>query len=389
MNRGHRLILGALALLASAPLEAGAQAYYPYGQGWGGGGFGGWSSTPGGDIARGMGAFAAGAGTYNLDTAQANSINANTLMGINQYMYLSSMEAGQIERMRYARHKMIVDKSVESAEKIAQQIRDNPTEADVDNGAALNAVLDQLSHPSILNGSSLRMANAKIPAKLVRAIPFRDNTDAVTIALDQLTDEKSWPIELRDPAFEAERKAYIRAVDEALAEDKNGDLSEASIRKVRESIAALNRRIGQVIPASRQPDHLHATQYVKGLAGFSRMLEKANVDEVLRELENINDTTVGNLVAFMHTYNLRFGSATTPAQRNAYREVYPALVGARDRLLGRPGGDAPPTSPGNVSPAPPTALFHGIDDKHLHVNPNATTASPGGDASKGALSPNR
>ena len=93
MLRGHRLlILGALAFLALPAGEARSQ-YYPYGRGWGGGGFGGWGSTVGGDVARGMGAFAAGAGTYNIETAQANSIDANTLASINQYMYLSSLEA--------------------------------------------------------------------------------------------------------------------------------------------------------------------------------------------------------------------------------------------------------------------------------------------------------
>src|SRR5205807_698034 len=138
-------------------------------------------------------------------------------------------EAGARERALMARRKALVDKSQRSAEQIAQQIRDNPSEADIDSGAGLNAILDQLSHPSILNGSSLRMANAKIDAKLVRKIPFRDNTDAVTIALDQLTDDKSWPLPLRDPAFDAERKAYIKAVDDALAEDKEGDLTPASI----------------------------------------------------------------------------------------------------------------------------------------------------------------
>ncbi len=377
MVRGHRLILGALALLASAAPAAKAQYYTPYGNGWGGGGFGGWGgggATAGGDIARGMGAFAAGAGTYNLETAQANSINANTLYGINQYMYLSSMEAGAIERMRYAKRKAIVDKSVASAEKIAEQVRDNPTEADIDSGVALNAILDQLGHPSILGGSALRMANAKIGSKLVRKIPFKDNTDAVTIALDQLTDEKSWPRELRDPAFDAERKAYIKAVDEALAEDKEGDLSAASVRKVRSAIADLSKRVGEVIPASRQPDHLNATKYIKGLAGFSRMLDKSNFDQVLAELEKIDETSVGNLVAFMHAYNLRFGAATTPAQRDAYhRELYPVLVASRNKLLGPPGDAPPPGVPADITPAHPTQLFQGIEDKHLHAVPAPPT----------------
>ena len=72
------------------------------------------------------------------------------------------------------------------------------------------------------------------------------------------------------------------------------------------------------------------------LAAFSKMLEKANVEAVLAELEKIDETTMGNLIAFMHTYNLRFGQATTPHQRDAYRELSPVMVATRDKLLGKP-----------------------------------------------------
>ena len=37
-----------------------------------------------------MGVYAAGAGAYNVQTAQARSINANTAMRYNEYMYLST-----------------------------------------------------------------------------------------------------------------------------------------------------------------------------------------------------------------------------------------------------------------------------------------------------------
>ncbi len=372
MLRGHRLlILGAAAFLALPALEAKSQ-YYPYGQGWGGGGFGGWGGgdTIQGSVARGMGAFAAGAGVYNLDTAQANSINANTLASINQYMYLSSMEAGRIERLHYAKRKALADKNQEAIAQIAEQIRTNPTEADIDDGAALNAILEQLSHPSILDGSSLRMANAKIDAKLIRKVPFRDNTDAVTITLDQLTDEKAWPLVLRGHDFDVERKAYIKAVDEALAQDKEGDLTADTIAKVRGAVAALAKRVAEVIPSTRQPDHLQATGYVKGLAGFSKMLEKANVEAILADLEKVEDTTAGNLIAFMHTYNLRFGPATTPDQRRAYGQLYGVMRATRDKLLGRPGEQPIARGTGDPEAVPPGQIFQGIDDKHLHAAPN-------------------
>ena len=42
---------------------------------------------------------------------------------------------------------------------------------------------------------------------------------------------------------------------------------------------------------------------------------------------------MGNLLAFMHTFNLRFGPATTPRQRQVYTELYPVLDQTRDRIL--------------------------------------------------------
>jgi hypothetical protein len=377
MNRGHGLILGAMALLCLPTLEAQAQYFYPYGTGYGGYGFDGWGATVYGDVARGMGAFAAGEGVYNYDTAVAASIDANTIMGINQYLYLSQQESNLREHELMARRQALVNKSAMTAQAIAARIRDNPTDADIDNGSALNAILDQLSEPRILNSSNLRMANAKIDSKLIRATPFRNATDAITITLDNLTDEKSWPLVLRDPKFDAERQAYIKAVDEALEEDKNGDISPATINKVRQAIANLYQRVADTIPRTRQPDHLQAMNYLKGLAGFSKMLERPNVEKVISELEKIETTTVGNLIAFMHSYNLRFGPAETPTQKEAYHQLYPIFVATRDKMIGRPvapNAAPPPPAPGSATTPPsrpPTEIFHGMDPKYLHPTPGA------------------
>ena len=74
--------------------------YYPGGYGgWGGWGGGG---TVAGDTARGLGAFAAGAGQYNLDSAQAASINTDTVMRWNNYVWANSVAAAQRERAKLA-----------------------------------------------------------------------------------------------------------------------------------------------------------------------------------------------------------------------------------------------------------------------------------------------
>ena len=78
-----------LAVMLAVPgTSTHAQYHYPGGYGsYGWGGWGGAGSTVAGSTAYGMGNFAAGAGAYNEQTAQARSMNANTAMQVNNYMY--------------------------------------------------------------------------------------------------------------------------------------------------------------------------------------------------------------------------------------------------------------------------------------------------------------
>ena len=80
MHQSFRSALGLMILLALAAGEARAQFYGGYGGYGGWGGWGGGGSTLLGDFARGAGYYAIGAGVYNLDSAQAASINADTIM---------------------------------------------------------------------------------------------------------------------------------------------------------------------------------------------------------------------------------------------------------------------------------------------------------------------
>jgi hypothetical protein len=372
MLRSIRLVLGGLMILAAAGGEARSQYYYPYGYGYDGYGFGGWGQTPQGSIAQGLGVYAAGVGVYKYDRAVANSINEDTIVRFNQYLYDSMLES----RRRYNREhaaKLKMDDSQYQAR--AARIRDNPSKEDIDSGDALNAILDQMADPKVLQGSSLRLANATVSPQAIREIPFRDETDAITLSLDEMTDPKNWPLPLRADTFTPEREAYQKAVDEALEEDKDGSLKPETIARVRNAVAALYRKVGETIPKTQQPEYSLSMNYLKGLAGLSRMLEKPNVEAILGELEKVQSTTVGNLVAFMHSYNLRFAPATTPKQRAIYRDLMPSMVESRDKILGKPGDTN--ANAGNPPPRPvenPTALFHGLDA--IHLNPPANPGRP-------------
>lgn len=188
-----------------------------------------------------------------------------------------------------------------------------------------------------------------------------------------MTDPEDWPLPLRSDAFKPEREAYQKAVDDALEEDKDGgSLKPETIAKVRDSVARLYRKVADTIPKTKQPDHLQAIKYLKGLAGMSKMLEKPNVEKLLSELEKVKTTSVGNLVGFMHAYNLRFAPATTAKQRAVYHDLYPVMIASRNKLTGQPGDNNQPVANNTPPPAPkdPTAIFHGLPDTHLNSGTN-------------------
>jgi hypothetical protein len=363
MLPSSRLVAGTVLALAVAAGEARAQYYpYYYPRGYGGYGWGGWGGTVQGDIARGLGYYAVGAGAYNRQTAVANAINADTVMRWNQYMFLSQMEANRRERETLARRQK---RDSMTGELLYQRFRDNPTDGDVEHGDALNVILDQLTDPAKIHSSALRLADAKLSGDAVDDIPFVHASDAVSLSLHQLTNSDGWPIGLRGEEFAAARKAYQDAVAKVLEEDEKGDLSAGTVQAVRDAAAGLRAKL-EASPPKDRDEYIEAENYVKTLTGLARMLDKPNVDKILAELEKVRSTTVGNLLGFMHTYNLRFGVAETPRQRAVYHELYPVLAATRDKIV--QGGGTGDTAVARG--AKPTDFFSGMHLDDLTGKPS-------------------
>ena len=95
--------------------------YYPYG--YGGYGWGGWGGTVQGDIARGLGYFNMGAGIYNRETAQARSINTDTAMRWNEYVYRSQQEG---TREYYARRDANLARDRDAYNTFTKRMQDQP-----------------------------------------------------------------------------------------------------------------------------------------------------------------------------------------------------------------------------------------------------------------------
>ncbi len=117
-----------LAAVVTAAREARAQYGYGYARGYGGYGWGGWGSTPGSSMARGLGMLNMGRGMYNVSTAQAASINTNTVMRFNQAMY-NAHAAGA--RRHAAGLKKSHEEEVKDYSAIQDRLRNRPNERDV------------------------------------------------------------------------------------------------------------------------------------------------------------------------------------------------------------------------------------------------------------------
>jgi hypothetical protein len=353
-----------LAALVFALAAQGGLAHAQYGYIYPGGygGWGGWGATTvGGDWARGMGVFAAGVGQYNVNTAQAAAINAQTVMQFNEYLW----ESQQIRNQRYYEQQQARrTRNIQSRETIMKRLIENPTTDDIISGDALNVALDQVTSPKVYV-DAMKEAQVAIPSSLIKQIPFNAASEAITISLAELTDRENWPAEIiQNPAFEEERANLRAAAEEARKEDDEGELKPETLRKLRDAVAALRAKVEATYQPGTQ-ERRRVTPHLRALSGLVRMLDQPRVRDLLKNVDDTDERPLADLLGFMHTFNLRFGVAETPDQRVAYQQLWPALDNLRDALKGVPSPMAVTPTPGRAGRAP--AFFQNLPEEHLNT----------------------
>lgn len=351
-NIGRSALLAAALMLVGAP--AGAQYFYGPGY-WGGyGGYGGGAHTVAGDAAQGAAVLAAGMGQYNVQTAQARSINADTALRYNQYLYQSRLESSRIYHEKLARERARNDRN---AEAVRARLRDNPNAIDIARGDALNVILDELSDPRVSPGAIAYAAKSKLGGETIRDIPFNYASAAISTSVHQLTQGGA-PAALKDrPEFAPDRTA-LRAVAAEIRQEATdaGAPKPETLKRAKDLIKAAQAKAESVLPKG-SADRQAADKYLKALYGFVRMLETPAVDVLLAGVEKHPDATLGDLLKFMATFNLRFGAAQTPRQKAIYQQLYPMLVQVRNEVA--PTVAAAP-APQPVGEDAPLGVFEGL-----------------------------
>jgi hypothetical protein len=338
--------------------------------GYGGMGWGGWGGvgTVGGEMARGLGAFAAGAGVYNEQTAVARSINANTLMNWNQYMYDAQMNANHTNWERRQRQKGQIVKYTNETQ---ARLRDNPSQADINSGDALNVAMTEINDPRVYS-RTLSAANVRIGGESIRDIPFQYASEAITTSVHDIT-QGGPPKPLQAKEFSSLRDELRPVVAEIRKQVEEGEKADPElIKKSLSIIEDLEAKVDELMPRNSR-DWNESTKFLKAVHGLLVMMEGPAVNVLLSGVEKRPDATLGQLLNFMNSFNLRFGAASTPRQREVYQSLYPQLVTLRTQVAPALASAAP----ANTQGAAPD-FFSGMEVRDIKAKQKAgpTPAPP-------------
>ncbi len=331
-----------------------ARAQWGYG-GWGWGGWGGGATSAVGSARAGAGMYAAGAGVYNMDTAQARSINANTVMKFNDYVAGAALQSNYMYNSRkntnFQRNKSLYNEH-------EKHLRENPDQHDIEDGDALNAAVTDLSNPKLSSSAVRAASTTTVAASLIQEVPFVYASERVTFMLDGVRKSVKWPDVFEDKRFADDEKAFDELAAKLRREAQDGEVKPRSLREAKAFVSDLRAKL-DAQPLADPDDQKDAVTFLTSCASLLDMLEKPDIQPALLDLRKVKDTSIANLLGFMHAYNLRFGAASTPKERSAFQQLYALLDQTRDAVLAGAQLESTPSAQPNHSDA--NEFFQNLD----------------------------
>jgi hypothetical protein len=197
----------------------------------------------------------------------------------------------------------------------------------------------------------------------------------ILISLEDVSARSVPDVLAQDPLFEPDRQA-IRAIVAKGRKEAEGtsQVSPETLMSFRAAVQAVKDKADAAFAqGTRQRDE--ADNFLKALLGLSKMLERPDIEEFLQGLNRYPTTTLGHLVTFMHSFNLRFGVAKTPEQEATYDQVYPMLVQLRDQAQAQ--DTSLMTAQGPLpNPKQAMSIFAGMPYAQLQPPPPAPGTGP-------------
>ncbi len=325
----------------------------------------GWDAKPTGSAAADPAGHAMGAGILSYD----KNVRADLVAKFNEYAWRTSCVVDYKQLMQYRKSQELKRKY----ESLLKQLRENPTVLQVENGDALNVALDELSDPE-LGPLAARAAEAPVAASLIALVPFRSRSERVTFMLDELRGDVKWPQVFPEGHFADAKKTFDHLVAQMRREDEAGEVCDKTLDEAREFLNSLRARLAAQ-PLEHLRDQIEATKFLKTSLALVAVRKTPDLRPAIAALRKVKDTSLANLLGFMHAYNLRFGAATTPEERKAYSGLFPILDKARDDVRAEQAkkGGAPPAE---AAPLHLTDFFHSASPGHSGAETPLAPAQP-------------
>src|SRR5262249_37383953 len=208
-----------------------------------------------------------------------------------------------------------------------------------------------------------------IDSQLVKNINFRYAANMVLISLEDISARGVPEVLATSPQFEPDRQAIRAIVAQGRKEAQSeSNVTPETLQRFRAAVKATQDKVAGSIPSgTRQRDE--ADNFLKALYGLSKMLEQPAVEQFLEGLNRYPRTTLGHLITFMNSFNLRFGVAKTPVQEAAYDQLYPLLAGLRDQAQAQ-GPNLMTAQTPLPDPKRATLFSSGRDYSHFQPQPS-------------------
>ena len=362
MSRTLRLLAPAIALAACA---ASAQAQYNHPQGYGSYGWHGWGGgSDGGRTAAGMGVLgagagqaAAGAGQRNMDNSQARATNAQTAMGVNNYMWEKQQRNNTLYWQRQTRENQ---DNVNAWDQIRQRVLNNPGQMDIFDGDTLNAQFEEITNPQVYP-RTIEAAQQPIGSSLIKSIPFKYAAGGFTYSIQELTEPENVPKVYDRPEFVALREKMKPIVAELRKQtDADKPPKDATVKQFRAVLDEIKAKL--VSLNLEQQETFEAEKYLKALYGMARMLDGPSYEVFLAGVDAQPTAPLCELIIFMHAFNLRFGPTDDPDIREGYSQIY----GMFQEL--RQGVNPPPDAVYKAATAPPPQNDNRAQDFYANMS---------------------
>ncbi len=343
------------------------------------------AQTIDGDILRGQGKFAEGAGWYNVNTARANAINVSAMRNYNEEVRLNYRNRVMFWAEKREGKKLSTEEAQKRADARLEELRNNPSNDDIRSGEAINILVGFLSDSGI-NPQDWQDKTVKLPAgATIKDIVFHHypkkmapNEMKVTVALSRLGKDVEWPIFLNNAAFDSERAAYVNAVSMVKRTVLSNKFEPNQIKALNNSLDKLKEKIESSLDA-KGGYRSQGKEFHTELANATKLFEASNIDwakYILQETDQYDATTVEQLIAFMRQYRLLFAAADSPRSTKLYNDLFVSMKKQSSVLSVEPGR----MEAVRIDPAPKPidrfavgAVWHGTG---FYTNEDGTRGGP-------------